>query len=243
MIKEIITFNYSQKLPCEEIDCWFFEQHALLAKKLPHLIKYVCYRTLHLPKNDLFPSPQFSRMEERWWPSKEFFWIAEASYEKKQEIKDLNEKAKLVDAKRIIVEKEINILKPEMTGSFQLTMNEMNGKPHVKSLWTINLIERLSFEEAENWYLNHHSLLAARNFNLVRYVTYRPADDLGINHGFYRLTELWFRNWETMLNDMASPKGQEVLEDNKNELGEWRFIMKSPFMDYPHVVGNEVVFV
>jgi hypothetical protein len=122
-------------------------------------------------------------------------------------------------------------------------MNELNGKPHIKSLWCLNYLSDLSVEEAESWYLNHHTLVAARNSNLVRYVTYTPVREAGGEHGFVRFTELCWRDWETMLNDLASPRGQEVLEDNKNEKGVWRVIAKTPLFDHPHVAGNEVVFV
>jgi len=246
MIKEIIVFKYSEEIPHKETERWLFEQHAPLVKKLPHLIKYVSYRALHLPKNDFIPPPQFSRMEERWWPSREAFQTAQASDEHKQVREDLNDPKRgpwLVDVKRVLLEEEINVMHPEMTGVFQVTMNELNGKPHVKSLWCFNYLSELAVEEAESWYLNHHTLLAARNFSLVRYVTYSPANDLGVDHGFVRFTELCWRDWETMLNDFESPRGQEVLEDNKNQRGVWRLITKTSFLDHPHVVGNEVVFV
>jgi hypothetical protein len=246
MIKEIAIFKYSEKLPYEEVEQWFFEQHARLVKKLPHLVKYVTYRSLHLPENDFFPPPQFSRMEERWWPSRETFKVAQSSAENQkvgEDLVDPKDGPRLVNVKRILLEGEINVQHPEMTGNFQITMNELSGKPHVKSLWCFNYIPELDVAEAESWYLNHHTLVAARNFNLVRYVTYRPANGLGVDHGFVRFTELCWRDWETMLNDFASDRGQEVLEDNKNEKGVWRLTSETPVLDHPHVVGNEVVFI
>ena len=39
MIKEIMIFKYSEELPYEETERWFFEQHSRLVKKLPHLVK------------------------------------------------------------------------------------------------------------------------------------------------------------------------------------------------------------
>jgi len=59
MIKEIMTFNYSKEIAYEEVESWYLQKHVHLAKKLPHLIKYVNYRALDLPKNDFFPSPEF----------------------------------------------------------------------------------------------------------------------------------------------------------------------------------------
>jgi len=246
MIKEIIISSYSEKIPFEETDRWFFKQHTGLMKKLPHVIKYVSYRALHLPKNDFFPPPQFYRMEELWWPDKESFRISQISDEKRQVLEDLNDPKRgprLVEVKCIFLEKEINILHPEMTRNFQLTMNELNGKPHVKSLWPFNYLSGLSVEKGEDWYLNHHTIVAARNFNLIRYVTYSSADNIGVDHGFVRFTELCWRDWETMLNDFESRRGLEVLEDNKDENGEWRLITKTSFLEYPHIVGNEVVFI
>jgi len=149
----------------------------------------------------------------------------------------------LVEVKCIFLEKEKNILHPEMTQNFHLTMNELNGKPHVKSLWPFNYLSGLSVEKGEDWYLNHHTIVAARNFNLIRYVTYSSADNIGVDHGFVRFTELCWRDWETMLNDFESRRGLEVLEDNKDENGEWRLITKTSFLEYPHIVGNEVVFI
>lgn len=246
MIKEIFLFNFSKTIPYEETDRWFFEQHARLVKQLPHVIKYVIYRTLNLPENDFYPAPQFHRMEELWWSDRKSFQIAQASDERKRVAEDLNDPKRgprVVDVKRALLEKEINVLHPEMTGNFQMTMNELNGKSHVKTLWAFNYLDELGVERGEDWYLNHHTVLAARNFNLVRYVTYTPAEDLGIDHGFVRFTELCWRDWETNLNDFESHRGQQVLEDNKNESRVWRLITKTALLDYPHVVGNEVVFV
>jgi len=246
MIKEVIVFNYSKEIPYEETDRWFFEQHARLARNLPHLIKYVSYRALRLPENDFFPPPQFSRMEELWWPDRESFKIAHVSDENRQVLEDLNDPKRgprVVHGRRVLLEKEINVLHPEMTGNFQATMNELNGKPQAKSLWCFNYLGELGVEKGESWYLNHHTLLAARNFNLIRYVTYSPANDLGGDHDFVRYTELCWRDWETMLNDLESRRGIEVIQDNKNESGVWRLITKTGFLDHPHVVGNEVVFV
>lgn len=244
MIKEIMIFNYSKRLPYEEAEAWYLQKHVHLVKELPHLIKYVNYRALDLPKNDFFPSPEFFCMEELWWPNKASFLKAQASEEKRRVLEDLNEEPKLRDIKHVLLEKEINVLHPEMTGSFQLTMNELDGKPHVKSLWPINYLRGLSLEEAEEWYLNHHTLLAAKNFNLVRYVTYRTfAGPDGDEHDFPRFTELCWRDWETILNDFQSPRGLEVLEDNKNEDGEWRVVTETSFLKFPHVVGYQRVFI
>ncbi|MBW2122133.1 MAG: hypothetical protein JRH07_09850 [Deltaproteobacteria bacterium] len=246
MIKEISFFDFSKTIPYEETDRWFFEQHSRLAKKLPHLIKYVSYRALYLPENDFFPAPQFQRMEELWWPDRKSFEIAQASDERRDLAEDVNDPKRgprIVNLRRAVLEKEINVLHPEMTGNFQMTMNELNGKPHVKTLWAFNYLNELGLEKGEDWYLNHHTLVAARNFNLVRYVTYTPADGLGLDHGFVRFTELCWRDWEATLNDFESPRGREVLEDNKNERGIWRLITKTALLGYPHVVGNEAVFI
>ncbi len=246
MIKELIIFNYSEKIPFEETDRWFFDCHASLVKKLPHLVKYVSYRAIHLPNSDFFPPPQFHRTEELWWPDRESFKLSLESKENKEVLADLNNPEKgpwLVEMKRAFLEKEINLLHPEMTGHFPMTMNEINGKTHVKSLYCFNYRDDLNVEQAEYWNLNHHLPLAARNFNLVRYCTYSPANDLGIDHGFVRFTELCWQDVETMMNDFQSPRGKEVIEDNKTENGEWREISETSLMSYPHVVGNEVVFI
>ena len=244
MIKEIMVFNYPEEIAHEEAEAWYLQKHVHLAKKVPYLIKYVHYRALDLPKNDFFPSPEFLYMEELWWPNKESFRKAQASEEKMRVLEDLNKGPRLTNTKYVLLEKETNVLHPGMTGNFQLTMNELDGKPHVKSLWPINYLSGMSLEEAEAWYLNHHTLLAARNFNLVRYVTYRTvsAPD-GDEQDFPRFTELCWRDWETILNDFQSPRGLEVLEDNKNEDGEWRVVTESSFLKFPHVVGYQRVFI
>ncbi len=78
----------------------------------------------------------------------------------------------------------------------------------------------------------------------MRYVTYRTvADPDGEEHDFPRFTELCWRDWETILNDFQSPRGLEVLEDNKNEDGEWRVVTESSFLKFPHVVGYQRVFI
>ena len=46
-----------------------------------------------------------------------------------------------------------------------------------------------------------------------------------------------------MLNDFQSPRGVEVLEDNKNQEGQWRVVTMGSFLEYPHVVGYQTVFV
>ena len=246
MIKEVIIFNHAKGKSYEETDRWYFDQHAELTKKLPYLARYVSYRALRLPKNDFFHEPQFYRMEELWWPDRESYKKAQSSDENTRLLEDLNETKtgqKVVDLKRVVLEKEINILCPELTGRSTLTMNELNGVPHVKGLWPLNYLDELSFERGDDWYLTHHTRVAARNLNFLKYVTWSPADDLGTNPGFVRFTEQWSRDWQTYLNDFESPRGKKALDDNKNERGEWRIITKSPFLEYPHVVGNIVVFV
>jgi uncharacterized protein (TIGR02118 family) len=246
MIKEIIIFNHGQGSSYEETDRWYFDQHAKLTRKLPHLARYVCYRALDLPKNDFFHKPQFYRLEELWWPDKETYRKDQASDENRRVLEDLNDSKtgpKVTDLKRAVLEKEVNILHPEMTEKSHLTMNELDGTPHVKGLWPLNYLGELGVEKGDDWYLTHHTRVAARNLNFMKYVTWSPAYDLRPDPGFVRFTEQWSRDWETYLNDFRSPRGLEALDDNKNEKGEWRIITRSAFLEYPHVVGNIVVFV
>jgi hypothetical protein len=109
MIKEMIFFNYSGQIPHEEAESWFLDGHAPLVKKLPHLIKYGSYRMLHLPKNDFIPPPQFSRLEELWWPTKEAFKVAWNSDENKQvqeNLKPVKGGSWLAEVKRVVLERE-----------------------------------------------------------------------------------------------------------------------------------------
>ncbi len=247
MIKEVFAFNYSRKRNFQDSEEWYFERHSALVRNLPHLAKYCSYRTLRIVKNNFIPSnPQFTRLEELWWPSKPLYKTAQLSPEMKRVREDLMDPelgSGMVDVKHAVLEKEINVMHPALSAVPETTMNELSGKPHIKSLWCFNYLDELPVPEAERWYLNHHTLLAARNFNLVRYVTYSPTLDLDVNHGFVRYTELCWRDAETMLNDFVSPRGTELMEDNKNEKGVWRSINKTSFMDYPHVIGHETVFI
>jgi uncharacterized protein (TIGR02118 family) len=246
MIKEVVFFNHPREGSHEETDRWYFEEHAELTKKLPYLARYVGYRALRLPENDFFHEPQFYRMEELWWPDKASYRKSQASDENKRVLEDLNDPAagpKALDLKRVVLEREINIQSPEMTGRSHLTMNELNGIPHVKGLWPLNYLSELGDERGDEWYITHHTRVAARNLNFLKYVTWSPASDLTANPGFVRFTEQWSRDWQTYLNDFGSPKGLEALEDNRNERGEWRIITKSSLLDYPHVVGHITVFV
>ena len=246
MIKEIFFFSHAKGASHEETDRWYLDQHAELTKKLPYLARYVSYRALRLPKNEFFQEPQFYRMEELWWPDKASYKKAQSSDEFKRVLEDLNDLDKgprVLDQKRVVLEKEINILCPEMTGKSYLTMTELNEVPHVKGLWPLNYRSELGDEAGDEWYITHHTRVAARNLNFLKYVTWAPAYDLLPNPGFVRFTEQWSRDWQTYLNDFISPKGLEALDDNRNEKGEWRIITESALLAYPHVVGNILVFV
>jgi hypothetical protein len=246
MIKKVSVLNYSQEIPFEENERWFFEQHASLMKKVPHLVKYVSYRFLTVDGSDHFRPAQFHRMEELWWTDRDSFRAGEASDEYRNAIENQNDPKRgphLIDVRHALLEKELNLLHPEMTGHFELTMNELNGKPHIKSLWCFMYREELSAKEVEDWNLNHHFPLAARNFNLLGYFSYSPAEGLGIDQRFSRYNELCWPDVETMLNDIESPRGREVIKDNEMANGEWRETYNTSLFDHPHVVGHQVVFV
>jgi hypothetical protein len=246
MTKEVIVFSYKSGQPQEEVDSWYFDHHVEMTKRIPYLARYIGYRFLHLPKNDFFHKPQYHRMEELWWPDKRVYAEVERSHERMQMLNDFNDQNGVVQvsqSKRVVVEKEINILCPQMTQKSHITMNELNGIPHVKGIWPLNYHKSLNPEEADDWYISHHTRIAAQNINFLKYVTWSPAHDLSPNPGFLRFTEQWSRDWQTYLDGFQSPNGLRALNDNKMENGDWRIVTKSDFMEYPHVVGNLSIFV
>ena len=247
MLKIVRMFNYSSNTSFNVVEKWYFNQYVILSSKLPYLAKYVGYRILTLPKNDLFPIPEFQRMEEMWWPNKESYLIAkESDYNKQRSIlnqSNPNNGSWLTEVKELFLTDEINILHPEMTKFSYATMNALDGRPHVKSIWPLKYLKGESVADRDEWYLNHHTRVAANNFNLLKYVTYRTNKELGKDYGVIRLSELCWKNWEMMLNDFNSSNGIKVKKDNEDKNGNWRVITQTQFVSYPFVVGNETIFI
>lgn len=246
MIKSVRIFNLPNSPKYSENLDRYYDVYVELVRKIPYLVKYYGYRILSLPDNDLFPKPEYKYMEELWWPDQETYKIALESKEHKTIIEKLQVSCpgfKIEDQKELLLLNEINILHPMKTGQDQLSMEELMGEAHIKTIWPLRYLDGESIEKREAWYLNHHTRVAARNFNLIRYVSYKvdknlTKDDFGV----VRWSEIVWRDRELMLNDFNSPLGEEVKKDNEDENGNWKVVTDTRFIHFPFVVGNQIVF-
>ncbi len=242
MIKKVFAFNHPDEDPFEESESRYLDYHSQLAKKIPGIIKYVSYKSIHIPDVELLAKPGFFRLTEIWWESMDSLKATAGSPQVVSVLKDNfkpDGSPRAKDMRDVTLEGEVNLLKPE--ADFKETMNELGGQPTVKMAVAMNYPEGVSKEEMDEWYFGHHVPLAAKMPGLLRYVTYTSTRAPGDKEpSFYRYTELWWHDQEALLSAFASPQGQAVTEDTVAPDGSHRLIMDTPFFGGPVMLGFEI---
>lgn len=242
MLKKVFAFSYPEDIPFEESESRYLDYHTQLAKKIPGIIKYVSYKSIHIPDVEQFPRPSFYRMTEIWWEDMDSLKATAGTPQVISVLKDNlrpDGTSRYVGMRDVSLEGEVNILRPD--APFQETMNELSGQPTVKVVIAANYAPGVSREEEDEWYFGHHAPLAAQIPGLLRYVTYTTTMAPGDKEpSFYRYTEMWYRDQDALLSALASPEGQAALEDTVAPDGSPRFIMNTPFFGWPTVVGFEI---
>jgi hypothetical protein len=242
MIKEVSIFSYRDGVPMQQAERWYLQEYANTRRKLPHLVKYLTYTSLVVAGSEYFRAPVFYRLEESFWQDERHLSIARES-EVGQVLESAYMKEKLreywADVKSIILVNETNILQPELSGSALSLKSEPIGHPYIKVIWPFKYTREQ--KEGDHWFYDHHSYLTGRSFNLVRYVAYQVAEPDQQRYGFQRMSELYWRDLDTMLNDMGSPNGSAVMRDNSFPDGSPRENTDNSFIRFPHVVGYPIV--
>jgi uncharacterized protein (TIGR02118 family) len=242
MIKKVFAMSYPEDIPFQESENRYLEVHTQLAKKIPGIIKYVTYKSIHIPHVEQFPEPDFYRLTEIWWEDMDSLKATAGSPQVIEVLKDNlrpDKTPRFRDMRDVTLTDEVNLLQPD--ASYRDTMNELSGQPTVKVVFAQNYPPGVSREEGDEWYFGHHATLAARIPGLLRLVTYTTTMAPGDKEpSFYRYTEMWYRDLEALLTGNASPEGQAALEDIVAPDGSSRIIMDTPFFGGPAVVGFEI---
>ncbi len=242
MIKKVFAFSYPDDTPFEESENRYLDVHAQIAKKIPGIIKYVTYKSIHIPDVEMLTKPDFYRLTEIWWESMDSLKATAGTPQVKSVLKDNfrpDGVPRMKDFREVTLEGEVNLL--ERGAGFRETMNELGGRPSVKVVLAMNYPEGASREEVDEWYYGHHTPLAAKMPGLLRFVTCTTAKAPGDKEPqFYRYTELWFRDQEALLTALGSPEGQATVEDTIAPDGSHKLILDTPFFGGPVTLGFEI---
>lgn len=241
MVKEVCVFGYRRDAPLEQAERWYLQEYANTKRKLPHLARYTTYLSLVVSGSEYFQAPAFFRLEELYWSDERHLLAArESEVAKSLELGSIGRKRRefMSDFRSAVMVGEANILHPEKSGSIPSARDEANYLPHIKVLWPFSYTG--SVEEGDKWFYDHHSYLTGRSFNLLRYVAYEVGREDQKKYGFLRMSELYWRDVETMMNDLASANGSVVMKDNSFPDGSPRESTENTFMHFPHVVGYPI---
>jgi len=86
----------------------------------------------------------------------------------------------------------------------------------VKLICLINRPQSVSKEKFKEWWLEHHSKVAAKLPNLRRYtISTTQIKPEEADSPFDGVAELWFDSHEAMQESFASKEGQEVSREDK----------------------------
>lgn len=242
MLKKVFVFSYPEDIPFQESEDRYLDHHTQLAKKIPGIIKYVSYKSIHMPEVEQFNKPNFYRMSEIWWEDMNSLKATAGTPQVISVLKDNlrpDGTSRYVGMRDVTLEGEVNILRPD--APFRETMNELSGQPTAKVVFAENYPPGVSREEGDEWYFGHHAPLAAKIPGLLRYVTYTTTRAPGDKEpSFYRYTEMWGRDLDAILAAVSSPEAQAALEDTIAPDSSPRLIMDTPFFGGPTVVGCEI---
>ncbi len=241
MIKRVFAFKYAEGQPVDVMEHWYLDQHTQVAKKMPGIVRYVTYKAIPGTEMDIFPTPKFYRWTEIWWENIESLQRALVSKERQATLEDNllpGGRSKFSYFRSATVGECTDILDPDRNN---MDDTALRGKPAVKSLFIFNYAQDTPLEASERWYFQQHTQLARKMSGLMRYVTYKalasPAD---AEPGFFRLTELWWKDIEAAQEALYSPRGVETGKDNLRPDGSFKLNANTPFHKGPALVGFPV---
>jgi uncharacterized protein (TIGR02118 family) len=88
----------------------------------------------------------------------------------------------------------------------------------IKRVFAFRYAEGQPLDLMEDWYLDRHTQLAKQMPGIVRYVTYKSIPETGMDlfaaPQFYRWTEIWWENMESLREALSSPQREATLMDN-----------------------------
>jgi len=89
----------------------------------------------------------------------------------------------------------------------------------IKRIFLFNYRAELGVEAGENWYLEQHTQLAKKMPGIIKYVTYKGVSNTGRVYtpppSFYRWTEIWWKDLDSVEKAMKSEAGKVTWKDNK----------------------------
>lgn len=89
----------------------------------------------------------------------------------------------------------------------------------IKRLFLFNYRPEFCGEAGENWYLEQHTQVAKKMPGIVKYVTYKAVVNTGRAYtpapNYCRLTEIWWKDLESVEAAMVSDAGKAAWKDNK----------------------------
>lgn len=97
----------------------------------------------------------------------------------------------------------------------------------IKRVFAFKYAEGQPVDEMEDWYLDQHTQLAKKMPGIVRYVTYKAISHTGMDMfptpRFYRWTEIWWENIDSLGSAVSSKEREATLQDNNLPDGSSKF--------------------
>jgi len=204
MIRWFNFINYPEDSPLDEAERWYLGAHTQEAKHHVGLRQYVTYRPLEWPQDVPSMTPLWKKpnwVTELWYDDVAAWYRAAV-----KEVPDYTPAPGGPEFYRNFVSIIVNE-KPDYEWFQGWLGREPDLDPDhkfIRAVWLLdaNASEGVSFEEAEQWYLDTHTREVAElqsRSGLRRYITYRGLEhpDQPQTKRFRWLTELWYSDIES----------------------------------------------